>query len=69
MIMDFTIGKGNERTVANFAIACRAFQELALDVLWRAHFTLEPLIKSMPDDLWEVVDNAEEESRLVRTIL
>jgi hypothetical protein len=68
-IMDFTMGKGNEGTVANFAIACRAFQEAALDVLWRAHFTLEPLIKCMPDDLWEVVYSNVEEPRLVQTIV
>ncbi|KIM84831.1 hypothetical protein PILCRDRAFT_370913 [Piloderma croceum F 1598] len=63
-IMNFTMGKGNEGTVANFAIAYHAFQEPALDVLWRAHFTLEPLIKCMPDDLWEVVDSNVEEQRL-----
>ena len=71
MIMDITIAKGNEKTVAAFAVACTTFREPALNVLWRAQSTLGFLIKCMPSSLWEVVENRPDDGdlRLVRTIV
>jgi hypothetical protein len=53
-IFDFVHADGNDdESLYNFAITCRAFQDPALDVLWRVQMSLAPLIKCLPADLWE----------------
>lgn len=39
-------------TLLSLAITCRAFQDVALDIIWHTQDTLVPLIKCMPADLW-----------------
>lgn len=49
-----TVQPGDDRkSVANVALACRAFYGGATDVLWSNLDNLFPLIKCMPKDLWE----------------
>lgn len=43
----------DRRSVANVALACRAFYGGATDVLWSKLDDLFPLIKCMSKDLWE----------------
>jgi hypothetical protein len=43
----------DDGSVYNLAITCRAFQEPAMDVLWRVQMSLVPLVKCLPTDLWE----------------
>ncbi|KII86169.1 hypothetical protein PLICRDRAFT_700290 [Plicaturopsis crispa FD-325 SS-3] len=48
-----TVGLGE---LASLARTCRAFHDPALDVLWRTLRSLEPLIRTLPADLWEIRD-------------
>ena len=53
-------------TSSLFAMAttCRAFHESALDALYRDLWSIGPLIKCLPRDLWE--EEREPRKRLVR---
>ncbi|KAJ7105967.1 hypothetical protein C8R44DRAFT_745618 [Mycena epipterygia] len=50
------------RPLAALARTCRAFQELALDQLWRSQNTLHNIIRCLPTDLWE--ENLWQETRI-----
>jgi hypothetical protein len=41
------------KTLATMARCCRAFEAPALDVLWRAQDSLEPLLACLPADIWQ----------------
>ncbi|KII95721.1 hypothetical protein PLICRDRAFT_227065 [Plicaturopsis crispa FD-325 SS-3] len=41
-------------TLARLARTCRAFHEVALDLLWEEQTDILPLLRCMPPDLWEV---------------
>jgi hypothetical protein len=43
-----------EASLAAFAQTCLVFSEPALDALWYELYDLQPLVKCMPRDLWEV---------------
>ncbi|KAJ7019944.1 hypothetical protein C8F04DRAFT_1051322 [Mycena alexandri] len=49
---------------------CQAFQEPALDLLWNSQYTVMNVLNCMPDDIWEMLDDADsEEVRLKRPVL
>jgi hypothetical protein len=41
-------------TLVSLAESCRIFTDTALDILWQELPTLVPLLKLLPDDLWEL---------------
>lgn len=45
---------GGRETVAALARTCRAFEDPALDVLWRTLPSLASLVQIMPSDAWEI---------------
>jgi hypothetical protein len=53
-------------SLASLARTCRAFQEPALDLLWRRAGLIQAL-KTMPDDLWEERGSGEDK-KLVRPL-
>ncbi|KDQ49973.1 hypothetical protein JAAARDRAFT_74445, partial [Jaapia argillacea MUCL 33604] len=40
-------------TPASLARTCRSFHEPALDILWKRQYSLKPLWKCLPSDLWD----------------
>jgi hypothetical protein len=44
------------KTLATMARCCRAFEAPALDVLWRAQDSLQPLLACLPADIWQERD-------------
>jgi hypothetical protein len=65
-VLEQDIAIGDEKTVANVAISCRAFLETALDVLWCEQVVLAPLVRCMPSDLWS--EDLESNTKLVRPL-
>lgn len=47
------IDKDGLRTLSALARTCSVLQTPALDLLWYRQNTLEYLVKSLPDDLWD----------------
>jgi hypothetical protein len=43
-----------DASLAAFAQTCLVFSEPALNALWYELYDLQPLVKCMPRDLWEV---------------
>lgn len=41
-------------TLAKLARTCRMFSEPSLNALWRFQSSLMPLLRTMPDDLWNM---------------
>jgi hypothetical protein len=56
---------GHQRDLLSVALTSRTFCEPALDVLWRAITSFDPIIACLPDDLW-IREKAEEKTVLVR---
>ncbi len=58
-------------TVAAFSATCRAINRIASKVLWSRIFSLRPLVKCMPPDVWveEVLDTTDSRSAIVRRAL
>ncbi|KAJ7184806.1 hypothetical protein C8R46DRAFT_466922 [Mycena filopes] len=50
---DFASGKTSATTLAALARTCKAFQDPALDVLWRFQVDLVPALRLFPEDLWD----------------
>ncbi|KAF8550842.1 hypothetical protein OG21DRAFT_364179 [Imleria badia] len=46
----------DRRTLARLACTCRAFEEPALDALWKAMRGFEPLTRLLPDSMWILED-------------
>lgn len=44
-----------QKDFAALARTCKAFQEPALDILWRKQDTLAHLVKCLPSDMWEEI--------------
>ena len=58
---------GGRKSLAALAITCLAFQDLALDVLWRRLLRIDPLVRCLPSDAWGVdLEDGLGEPRLVR---
>ncbi|KAJ7247412.1 hypothetical protein B0H12DRAFT_1324907 [Mycena haematopus] len=58
------------RTLAGLARTCKAFRDPALDLLWKSQSTVMNVLNCMPGDIWEVLDDTdEEEIRLKRPVL
>lgn len=55
-------------TVATLSKTCRALHRVASKVLWSRLFSLRPLVKCMPADVWieEVQDATGDRSAIVR---
>lgn len=45
-------------TLAKLARTCRTFSEPSFNALWRVQSSLVPLLRTMPDDLWEKDDDS-----------
>ncbi|KAJ7166636.1 hypothetical protein C8R46DRAFT_1094941 [Mycena filopes] len=43
-------------SLARIARTCRAFSDLALDILWQDQYSLLPLLKCLPAHTWEMVN-------------
>ncbi|KII86337.1 hypothetical protein PLICRDRAFT_286234 [Plicaturopsis crispa FD-325 SS-3] len=56
--------EGTHPTLACLARTCRAFSELALDLIWEKQLGVQNLIKCMPPDLWEEEELDSGEMRL-----
>lgn len=54
--------------VAALNATCRAFSRIATKVLWSRIFSLRPLVKCMPPDVWveELSDATDSRSAIVR---
>ncbi len=50
-------GVADNRTLAILARTCRAFQEPAIQTLWRCLTDLMPLVKCFPPDVWIIEGN------------
>lgn len=55
--------------LAIFARSCRTVHEQALDVLWHKQETIVPLLRCMPDDVWEARDSFDSDGDYFATIL
>lgn len=47
------IFKSSRRDLARLARTCRAFHEVALDLLWEEQRGMLPLLRCMAPDLWD----------------
>ncbi|KII86311.1 hypothetical protein PLICRDRAFT_43905 [Plicaturopsis crispa FD-325 SS-3] len=61
--------EGTHPTLASLARTCRAFHEVASDLLWEEQMGVQPLIKCMPPDLWHEERLESGEIQLVRTAI
>jgi hypothetical protein len=50
--VQFTFPLQGTRTLSSLARTCRALSSPALDLLWEMQFSLLPLFKTFPSDLW-----------------
>jgi hypothetical protein len=66
-ICDFALQAPEDgpKTLAAVAVTCRAFENTALDVLWRTLPNLVPLVKCLPPDAWKVKVDKRKENKLV----
>jgi hypothetical protein len=46
------VESGAKATTVAFACCCKSFEDTALDVLWETQSDLLPLLKSLPEDVW-----------------
>lgn len=44
----------DKRTALNIALTCKAFHPLAIGLLWRTLWSLDPLLQTLPEDIWKV---------------
>jgi hypothetical protein len=56
-----SLNSDTSQTLAAFARTCKAFQDPALDVLWRYQSTVMHVLDCMPGDIWELLDDQEPE--------
>ncbi|KAF7977685.1 hypothetical protein HWV62_2930 [Athelia sp. TMB] len=53
-----TPNDGRLRALRSLALTCKAFEDPALTILWRNMVSLVPLVKCLPEELWEIeIDN------------
>ncbi|KAJ7803572.1 hypothetical protein B0H14DRAFT_2887402 [Mycena olivaceomarginata] len=64
-----SLNSDTSQTLAALARTCKAFQDPALDVLWRYQSTVMHVLDCMPGDIWELDDPESEEVRLKRPVL
>lgn len=66
-------GDFGPKGLARLARTCRAFRDPALDILWHTLLALEPLIRTLPADLWEIQEREQifgpivDEKKIVRS--
>ncbi|KAJ7807031.1 hypothetical protein B0H13DRAFT_2686562 [Mycena leptocephala] len=64
------LNRDSAQTLAGLARTCKAFQDPALDLLWKSQYTVMNVLNCMPGDIWEVLDDTDaEEVRLKRPVL
>jgi hypothetical protein len=59
----------DKATLTSLARTKRNISEITLDVLWRSIPDIGPLIRCMPEDLWEEEKESEKRIELVITLL
>lgn len=46
--------KSHKSDVAHLAFSCRTLYEPAMDALWRELVSLKPLIRCLPEEVWDI---------------
>ncbi len=59
----------DKATLTSLARTKRNISEITLNILWRSIPDIGPLIRCMPDDLWEEREEPEKRIKLVITLL
>ena len=68
-LVNLICGQCDNATLISLACTKRDISEITLDVLWRSIPDIGPLIRCMPEDLWEEQKVSEEDIKLVITLL
>jgi hypothetical protein len=55
------LNRDSAQTLAGLARTCKAFQDPALDLLWKSQYTVMNVLNCMPGDIWEVLDDTDAE--------
>ncbi|KAG2085475.1 hypothetical protein BD769DRAFT_1618516 [Suillus cothurnatus] len=53
LVHDTLVGSMKKKTLLALALTCKSFSGLALDLLWKKLNSFEPLIRCLPQSLWE----------------
>jgi len=56
-------------TLATLARTCKTLTETALDLLWYDQETLAPLIQVLPNDLWVIDTDMNEEGEIYQVLV
>ncbi len=68
-LVNLICGQCDKATLTSLARTKRDISEITLDVLWRSIPDIGPLIRCMPEDLWEEREEPEKRIKLVITLL
>ena len=60
---------GRLSALRSLALTCKAFEDPALTILWRNMVSLVPLVKCLPEELWEIEIVNNGDSILVRSLV